>query len=111
VHDSAAIIQVIADTSVQRLFSQLMTDVRGLHSQIRISESEMDVRVEFNGCFLCRMVPYRELVHIQLGEPVTWEVRVRDATGFLSVTDRIAREFIRSFGQARAGMTESHKNL
>jgi hypothetical protein len=69
--------------------------VSGLHRDGVVAESGVDVRVELHGHPLCRLVPYRGLIHVQVGGATTWESRVRDEAGYLDALDRIVTAFLR----------------
>ena len=79
---------------VRGLYRRLIALVSALHDDVRVEEGDVDVRVAFGDHALCRMVPYRELVHVQIGAEGTWETRVRDEQGFRMLADRLLREFV-----------------
>ena len=86
---------VIVDQSVRSMYGRLVGCLESLHGSVRVTESGIELRAEFENRILCRVVPYRELLHIQVGTDPTWEVRVRDRTGYVGAVDRILREFLR----------------
>jgi len=88
-----ALADIIVDQSVRSMYIQLVDTLRRLHSDVRVEETGVELRAGFERRTLCRVVPYRELLHIQVGSDPVWEVRVRDRSGYLAVTDRILREF------------------
>jgi hypothetical protein len=94
--------EVIADRVVRGLYRRLIALVSALHDDVRVEESDVDVRVAFGDHALCRMVPYRELVHVQIGADGTWETRVRDEQGYRVLADRLLREFVATAAR-RAG--------
>jgi hypothetical protein len=55
------------------------------------------------------LVPYRELVHVQIGSDATWETRVRNEQGFRLLADRLLREFVAA--AARRGGADSPERL
>jgi len=77
------------------MYDRLVLFLHGLHTDGRVRESGVELRAELGGRLLCRVVPYRELLHIQVGDAPTWEVRVRDEAGFLDAIDRILAVFVR----------------
>ncbi len=89
----SALADVIVDQSVRSMYLRLVDVLRRLHGDVCVEESAVELRAGFRQRTLCRVVPYRELLHIQVGSDPTWEVRVRDRAGYLAVTDRILREF------------------
>ncbi|MDH3197729.1 MAG: hypothetical protein OEO21_05760 [Candidatus Krumholzibacteria bacterium] len=94
--------EVIADRVVRGLYHRLLAFVSALHDDVRVEESDVDVRVAFGEHALCRVVPYRELVHVQIGTEGTWETRLRDEQGFRVLADRVLREFVATAAR-RAG--------
>ena len=85
---------IIVDRTLRQLYDRLIDALRGLHADVAVSESAVEARAEYDGRTLCRIVPYRELVHVQVGDPRVWEIRVRDTAGFHEVLDRILRTFL-----------------
>jgi hypothetical protein len=77
------------------MYDRLVRFLHELHTDGCVSESGVELRAEMAGRLLCRVVPYRELLHIQVGDAPTWEVRVRDEAGFLDAVDRILNTFVR----------------
>jgi hypothetical protein len=75
--------------------ARLVEDIASLHGEITIAGTGVDIQAEFRGRLLCRLVPYRELLHVQVGEGPTWEARLRDESDYLSATDAIVRTFRR----------------
>ena len=91
----SALADVITDQSVRSMYGSLVECLESLHGSVRVKESGIELRAEFENNLLCRVVPYRELLHIQVGKDPTWEVRVRDRSGYAGAVDRILREFLR----------------
>ena len=94
---------MIADGAVRALYHRVLALVSGLHADVRVEESDVDVRVSFGGRPLCRVVPYRELVHVQIGNDFTWETRVRSDQGFRILADRLLREFVAAAARRGTG--------
>lgn len=86
--------RVITNTSVRALFHELLEIVSTLHDGVTIHRSPVDIRAEYAGRTICRVVPYRELIHLQIGDAPVWEVRVRDEAGYLDAVDRILDVFL-----------------
>jgi hypothetical protein len=95
-HSSLA--EVVANPALARLVDDLRVALARLHSDVRVMETSMELRAEFHGVAICRVVPYRELLHIQVGEDPMWEARVRKANEFPQVMDRVVRAFLRAHG-------------
>lgn len=91
---ASALAEAITDRYVREMFDSLIERLGALHDDVTVSADGVDVRVEYSGLFLCRLVPYRELIHIQIGESPTWEIRVRDEAGYFQAVDRILRTFV-----------------
>jgi hypothetical protein len=87
---------------VARLLYDLRRVLAGLHSEVRVVETAAEIRAEFRGASLCRLVPYRELVHVQVGEHPTWETRLRSPGEYPDVVDRIVRAFLRELANRGA---------
>ena len=58
----------IVRTDVARMVGELRDAIVRLHSDVRVVESSLDLDAEFRGVTFCRITPYRELVHIQIGQ-------------------------------------------
>jgi len=90
----SALAETISDRYVREMFDSLVELLGGLHNEVTVSADGVDVRVEYSGRQLCRLVPYRELIHIQIGDGSVWEIRVRDETTYFQAADRILRTFV-----------------
>jgi hypothetical protein len=88
----------IDNPDVRDLFVRLLDGVGGLHRDVAVVASGVDVRMEVRGRTVCRLVPYRELIHVQVEGATSWESRIRDETGYLEVLDRLLTAFLRAFG-------------
>lgn len=95
-----ALADTIADAGARERFVRLVTEVGRLHPGVDVTVTGVDVRAEFNGGTLCRIVPYRELIHVQVGEDPMWETRVRTDAGYLAALDRIVDAFLRAAASA-----------
>jgi len=84
-----------AHAHVRDLCSRLVDELGSLHGDIEVVGTGVDIRAEFRGRTLCRLVPYRELVHIQVGDSPVWEGRIRNDRDYLEVVDMILRAFVR----------------
>jgi hypothetical protein len=88
--------ETVGDAAVRERFVQLVGDVMRLHQDVSVTLSGIDVRAEFSGRTLCRIVPYRELIHVQVGEDPVWETRMRSESGYAESVHRIVDEFLRA---------------
>jgi hypothetical protein len=84
----------ITDGPVKKLFQRFFADLTGVHDDIRLGTTAVEVRAYYQDILLCRAVPYRELFHMQIGESPTWEIRVRNETGFFEAFDRVLVRFL-----------------
>lgn len=85
---------VIANVAVRGFFHELLEILSNLHEDVAVRWSPVDIRAEFAARTICRIVPYRELIHIHVGDAPAWEVRVRDEVGYLEAVDRILDVFL-----------------
>jgi hypothetical protein len=91
-----SLVDGVGDPEVRRLCHGLVGELARLHEAVVVSPGPVDIRAEAWGRQLCRIVPYRELVHVQVGERPTWETRVRDEVSYLEAVDMILSAFLRS---------------
>ena len=80
---------VIANVTVRGFFFELLGILQDLHEDVVVQHGPVDIRAEYLDKCICRIVPYRELVHLHIGESPVWEVRIRDEAGYLDAVDRI----------------------
>jgi hypothetical protein len=80
---------VIANVSVRGFFHELIDILSNLHEDVDVRRSPVDIRAEYGARTICRIVPYRELIHLHVGDSRVWEARIRDEAGFLDAVDRI----------------------
>jgi hypothetical protein len=93
---------IVADPSVARLVDDVRTALGRLHSEVRVAETSVDLQAEFRGVVFCRLAPYRELLHFQVGHDPVWETRLRTAAEFPPVMERIVRAFLHAYARARS---------
>jgi hypothetical protein len=84
---------------VKELFLRLAADLDRLHRDVAVRASDIDVRADVAGRPLCRLVPYRELIHVQVGDGPTWESRVREAGGYYQAVDMIAATLLQALSR------------
>lgn len=85
---------IIANVSVRGFFHELVDILTHLHEDVEVQYSPVDIRAEYCGRTICRIVPYRELVHMQIGDDPVWEVRIRGEAGYLDAVDLIFDVFL-----------------
>jgi len=86
---SGSLGDVIANVTVRGFFCELIEILTELHERVEIQHGPVDIRAEYDGNCICRIVPYRELIHLHIGDSPVWEVRVRDEAAYLDAVDRI----------------------
>lgn len=86
---------VINDQSVRALFEKMRRDLAQIHTDVSVVESEIDFRAEYGDEVICRVVPYRELLHVHVGANPTWEARIRSETAYADVMERVVGVFLR----------------
>lgn len=86
----------VGDPAVRELCRRLIDELECLHSAVSMTAGAVDVRVDAWGRQLCRIVPYRELIHVQVGDERTWETRVRDEDSYVEALDMILSAFLRA---------------
>lgn len=87
--------EIITDSSVRGYYREIIDHLRKLHEGVTVSYCDVDVRAEYGGRLICRIVPYRELLHIQIGHSPVWEVRVKNETGFMEAMGHILETFLK----------------
>jgi hypothetical protein len=85
----------IAEAPVRALYHRYLAAVEGLHDGVIVQSSSVEVRVSFQGHLLCRIVPYRELFHVQIGDTPAWESRIRSESGVCEAVDHTLSRFLR----------------
>jgi hypothetical protein len=84
----------ITDKIVRTLFDRFVTTFSSVHEEIRVEATRVEIRFFFKNEFLCRLAPYRELFHVQVGDAPAWETRVRTEAGFNETMDRALHRFL-----------------
>jgi hypothetical protein len=90
----------VADRELGRQVDELRVLLPRLHSGVTVCETPYELLVQFREKSLCRVVPYRELLHVQVGQDPVWETRIRSAREWPEVMDRIVRVFLRAVARA-----------
>ena len=92
----------ISDPLVAGLFERFVETVSGFHADLEVSTSRADLRFLFGDIFVCRVAPYRELFHVQIGENPAWEARVRRADDLPEALDHALGRFLAVYSAAYA---------
>ena len=103
---------IIANVSVRGFFHELVDVLTHLHEDVEVQYSPVDIRAEYCGRTICRIVPYRELVHMQIGDDPVWEVRIRGEAGYLDAVDLIFDVFLKLVATAgRERVVYRHRTI
>ncbi len=86
--------EVIVDQRLRNLYRRFLGALLDFHDEITMEITRVEVRVFFGNVLLCRVVPYRELFHVQIGEENAWEIRVRHEAACLDTLDRALVRFL-----------------
>jgi hypothetical protein len=92
----------IEDRPVKVLFERFVETYTNVHDEIRAQETNVEIRFFYKDDFLCRVAPYRELFHVQVGDGPIWETRVRTEASFRDTVDRALQRFLQVYA-AHAG--------
>lgn len=84
----------ISDGAVSKLFYRYLESVGGMHDDIAEKTSSVEIRLFFGDELVCRLVPYRELFHVQIGDGSVWETRVRNEAMFEDTLDHTLHRFL-----------------
>ena len=98
--ESSRLAREISDRPVRALFERFVVTCTGLHGDIHVQATSVEIVFSFRDRLLCRLAPYRELFHVQVGGNPGWETRVRSETGFLDTVDRTLERFLDIYGAA-----------
>jgi len=93
---------IIANVSVRGYFHELVDILSNLHDDVDVFRSPVDIRAEYGGRTICRVVPYRELIHLHVGDTPAWEVRIRDEVAYLDAVDRVLDVFLTLVSSGRS---------
>jgi hypothetical protein len=85
---------VLSGVALRGYFHELIDLLSNLNDELEVRRSHVDIRAEYRGQTVCRIVPYRELIHLHIGETPVWEVRIRDEAGYLDAVDRILNVYL-----------------
>ncbi len=94
---------VIANRELQELYRRFIDSVRDIHEDVVLDINHMEIWARFGDSVLCRIVPYRELFHVQVGQDNIWEIRVRNRSGCLETLDRVLSRFLEDYAKRAAG--------
>ncbi len=92
----------IENKTARALFGRFVQTYSSVHDDIRVEATSVEIRFFYNDEFLCRLAPYRELFHVQVGDEPAWETRVRTEAGFLDTLDRALQRFLHAYAAGAA---------
>jgi len=91
--------QVITNQELRELYRRFIDSVRDIHADIVMEVNHMEIWARFDDTVVCRLVPYRELFHVQVGQENIWEIRVRNRLGCLETMDRVLSRFLEIYAK------------
>ena len=84
----------IALGPVKRLYERYIGRLAEMSQDIDVRVSTVELRAFYRDELLCRVVPYRDLFHVLVGDHPVWETRVRNEETYLETTDRTLQRFL-----------------
>lgn len=90
------LVETITDPSLRREFADLITRTLDLDDSMALEATNVEFRLTCGDAFVCRLAPYDELFHAQVGENPAWETRVRTPKGAREALDRIIQRYLDS---------------
>jgi hypothetical protein len=88
--------EAIRERNVRELFERFVETVLDLHEDVGFQATGTEARFYCRNTLLFRVVPYRELFHVLIGEPAAWETRVRTHTAMADTLDRVLERFLQT---------------
>ncbi|UCH84138.1 MAG: hypothetical protein JSW50_00160 [Candidatus Latescibacterota bacterium] len=83
----------IANQRVKVLYDNFLDAVCGIHEEVNLSTTRVELRILFRNALLCRVVPYRDIIHVQVGDKNPWEIRIRNEESCVDTLDRVLARF------------------
>lgn len=100
--DPGRLAHEIEDRSVRTLFDLFVATYSNVHDDIQMQVTSVEIRFFYGDEFLCRVAPYRELFHVQVGDNPAWETRVRTDASLLDTLDRALQRFLHVYATQSA---------
>lgn len=91
------LVEKLSSGYLKSLFSELISHLAALNEMVEVRSCDFEVRIELSNNLICRIVPYRELLHIQVGDRPGWEVRIRDEQGYFEALDMCISQYLKMF--------------
>lgn len=85
------------------MFHRFVALLSGVHEGVQVQATRVEVRFFLGDAFLCRLVPYRELFHVQIGDAPSWDARVRTQDGYAEAVDRALQRYLDVFAASVTG--------
>jgi hypothetical protein len=99
--------EIINERTLRDLYERFLAQIRGVHDEIEFEATRVEIRIFFRESLLCRIVPYRELFHVLIGDENPWEIRVRDEATCLSTLDRVLDKFFERFASCESSSSSA----
>jgi hypothetical protein len=84
------------------MFTRFVDALASLDERVTVDASRVELRFLYDGVFLCRLAPYRELFHVQIGEDPMWETRVRTEETLVAAIDRVLLGYLELYASRAA---------
>ena len=95
----SGLFEQVENPELRALVDELRAALPRLHSEIRVHDAPYELSATFRDVLLCRVVPYREVLHVQVGQDPEWETRLHGAREWPGVMERIVRVFLHSLAR------------
>jgi hypothetical protein len=95
--------EIIANRDLRELYRRFISEIRRLHPDIHLEMNHMEIWVRIEEAVLARIVTYRELFHVQIGQEDVWEIRVRNRAACLETLDRLLARFLQVYSRHLSG--------
>ena len=84
----------ILDSRVRRIYEDILSNIESLDEDVRLECNNIEVRAHLDDEMICLVVPYRELVHVKIGEGEVREIRIREDSEYAEAVDMILKRFL-----------------
>ncbi len=82
------------ESGLKELFREMCSKVSLLHADMKLDISSVEVRAYLWNSPVCRLVPYPELLHVQVGREPVWDLRLKDRKTYFRAIDRVLEEYL-----------------
>jgi hypothetical protein len=91
--------EVISNRELRELYRSFLDSIRRLHPDVQVEVNHMETWLRLDDTVLGRIVAYRELFHVQIGQDNVWEIRIRNRAACLETMDRILSRFLKIYAR------------